>query len=134
MQKRPFWLCLLLGLSLTVTFTLQYPSQTLAATIQIEYAYNEVGVCNSARATMDGNVIGEARLERLVKGEYYLVRETHYAPRTGAVVYEGLSKFTIGIGAKIDEHPSRGQKVIEIFRDWPAAGGSPGMGGVPGFR
>ena len=134
MKERYLVLWLLLGLPLAVTLNLQCLSQAMAATIQIAYEYNSVGVCSGARATLDGNVIGEARLERLVKGEYYLVRETHYAPRTGAVVYEGLAKFAIGIGAKIEERPSRGQKVIDIFRDWPSAGGSPGMGVSPGFR
>lgn len=134
MQERRVFLWLLLGLPGAVTLNLQCLSQAMGATMQIEYEYNAAGVCSGARATLDGNVIGEARLERLVKGEYYLVRETHYAPRTGAVVYEGLAKFAVGIGAKIEERPSRGQKVLDIFRDWPSAGGNPGMGGASGFR
>lgn len=91
-----------------------------AARIQLEYEYNSVGICQAATATLDdGSLIGKARLETLVKGEYYLVREIHYSPPTGRVIYEGLSKFAIGVGMKISEERIRGSKLMDIFSTWP---------------
>lgn len=91
-----------------------------AARIQINYEYNSVGICQAVTATLDGgSLIGKARLEKLVKGEYYLVREIHYSPSTGRVIYEGLSKFAIGMGMKISEERISGSKVMDIFSTWP---------------
>jgi len=91
-----------------------------AAKVQIDFEYNSVGICQAATATLDnGSLIGKARLEKLVKGDYYLVREIHYSPLTGRVIYEGLSKFAIGIGTKISEERIIGNKVMEIFSTWP---------------
>jgi hypothetical protein len=92
-------------------------------TVRIDFEYNPVGICQRATATLDdGSLIGRAQLEELVKGKYYLVREIHYSPRTGKVIYIGLSKFAIGLGTKISEEKVSGNKVMEIFFDMAMRG------------
>lgn len=91
-----------------------------SASLRIEYRYSPVAICESARATVGGMLVGEAKLLDLVRGQYYLVRETHYLPSSGNVIYEGQSRFAVAGGMKISEETIRGQKVIEIFRSWPS--------------
>jgi len=118
-RKDVLSIVLMVGVLFLMISITKWVSQANGATIEIEYKYDSRAICVGARATMDGILVGKAYLEDLVKGEYYLVRETHYSPRTGAVVYEVLSKFAIGGGMKIGETRISGQKLMEIFRSWP---------------
>lgn len=94
--------------------------QAVAASITIDYEYNSVRVCVGATARLegDGAIIGKAKLEKLVKGEYYEVRLFHYS-RSGEIIYEGVAKFSIYGGSIISERKVRGEKRVEIFSTWP---------------
>jgi len=59
-------------------------------------------------------------LVELVKGSHFIVREKHYSPRTGTLIYEAISKFAIGAGLKIEETRVSGTKALDIFRTWPS--------------
>jgi len=113
------FILLMMGFCFFMALSIKWADQTKAATLKIEYEYDSRGICVGARATLDGDLVGKAYLKDMVKSEYYLVRETHYSPRTGDVVYEGESKFAVGFGMKIEEEMLSGQKIMEIFRSWP---------------
>lgn len=88
--------------------------------IVISYDYNSLGICVEATAKLEeeGLVIGRASLEELVKGSHYRIRIKHYS-RSGGIIYEGIAKYAIASGAKIEERAVKGEKRMEIFRSWP---------------
>ena len=116
MRNKDF-LVLIMGFCFFMALSIQWAKEISAATLKIEYEYGAGGVLVGARATLDGDLVGKAYVKDVVKGNY-LIRETHYSPRTGDRIYECESKFDSD-GMKIEEERISGQKIMEIFRSWP---------------
>jgi hypothetical protein len=95
------------------------PQRAGAAELVIKYERDDRGLCVGATATLDGRLVGKATMIDLVKGSHFVVREIQYAPRTGAKIYEAVSKFAIGFGEKLEEKKVSGRKRLEIFTTWP---------------
>jgi len=90
-----------------------------AEEIIINYEYNPLGICIGAKAFLrNGKIVGEARLIHLERGKYYEVEERHMS-QDGKITYNAISKFSIGLGIKIDEKKIFGEKKTELFSSWP---------------
>jgi len=94
--------------------------------IKTSYTYEGgTNKCISAKAASNDVILGDAKMIGFggkKEGEYYVeVEETHYAPDgSERVIYRCKSKFRIGyIGEKIDENPISGEKVYDLFSEWP---------------
>lgn len=85
--------------------------------IRIEYKYDDFDNAISARATVGGKLIAEAK-NNLYKGGNLILTEIQYSLDTGKKTYEGLMQFQPG-GIKVSEKRISGQKTFEIFHEWP---------------